>query len=263
MRTATIALCFLGLLAGCTAGGVAETPTSTAALAATAGAPVTGSIQVFAGASLKAAFEDVAAALMEQNPGLDIQFNFGGSNALVDQIAEGAPADVLATADTPTMETAVGKELVSDPRPFASNSLVLAVPEGNPAGVTGLDESLDGAKLVVCAPDVPCGRASLALAELVGVTLQPVSEELAVTDVRGKVESGEADAGLIYQTDAALSPDLLDVIDVPEAAEVTTVLQIAVVSTDSAAATLFHDYVLSEDGQEILAGHGFGPTPAA
>ena len=188
-------------------------------------------------------------------------FNFQGSSTLVDQMKEGAPADVFASADQKNMTKASDAKLVDSPKPFASNVLTLIVPKGNPAKITGLDSSLDGKKLVVCAQGVPCGNAT----EKLGVTLSPVSEEQKVTDVRAKVESGEADAGLVYATDAKAAGDKVEIIEIARADEVVNSYPIALtVSTkNKEAGQKFIDAVLSEKGQAVLKKYGFSaPTSA-
>ena len=212
---------------------------------------------VFAAASLHESFEELAA-----DNGADVTFSFDGSSGLVDQIAEGAPADVFASADTANMDRAVDEGLIQgEPVRFATNTLVMVVPDGNPAAVVGLDESLNGAKLVICAAEVPCGRASLALAESVGVVLDPVSEESNVTDVLGKVTSGEADAGLVYATDAMSAGDDVEVIEIPGSADHVNEYWIGVVTDgDHEAAAGFIDLVTSQPGQDLLATYGFGPA---
>ncbi len=163
-----------------------------AALLLTACSPTTESgddpVTVFAAASLQQVFPELS-----RQAGIEANFSFDGSSGLVDQIHGGAPADVFASADQRTMDRAVELGLIDKaPQMFATNVLVLVVSAGNPGGVTGLDSSLDHAKLVVCAPEVPCGGATVALAEKQGVTLHPVSEESKVTDVVGKVASGRS-----------------------------------------------------------------------
>lgn len=192
-------------------------------------------------------------------------FNFQGSSTLVDQMKEGAPADVFASADQKNMTKATDAKLVDTPKPFASNVLTLIVPKGNPATITGLDSSLDGKKLVVCAQGVPCGNATKQLADKLGVTLNPVSEEQKVTDVRAKVESGEADAGLVYATDAKAAGDKVEVVEIARANEVVNSYPIALtVSTkNKEAGQKFIDAVLSEKGQAVLKKYGFSaPTSA-
>jgi molybdate transport system substrate-binding protein len=219
-------------------------------------------LTVFAAASLTEAFEEVAADFEAAHQGVDVQLSFAGSSDLVAQIQQGAPADVLASADTATMDELVADGLVHEPQDFATNSLAIAVPAGNPAGVTGLDDLADpGLTLVLCAPQVPCGAAATRVQETAGLDLAPASEEQSVTDVLGKVAAGEADAGLVYVTDVARAGDAVEGIEVPEAASTVNTYPIAVVA-DSAQADLaqeFTDAVLAAQGQDVLAGLGFGP----
>lgn len=235
------------LVAGCstpTAAGPDPAPVNSAA------PPV-----VFAAASLKGVFEQLA-----KDAGVPAEFSFDGSSGLVDQIAGGAPADVFASADGANMDRAVAEGLIEgEPVRFATNVLVLVTPPDNPAGVTGFDASLDGTRLVVCAPEVPCGRATAKLAEAMGLVLAPVSEESKVTDVLGKVVSGEADAGLVYATDAAKAGDSVRTFPIAEAAKMPNEYWIAAVrGGDAAAARAFLDAVGSESGKALLAEFGFG-----
>ena len=221
-------------------------------------------LTVFAAASLQKPFEAIAERFEEDNPGVDVVLSFDGSQSLVDQLGAGAPADVLATADARTMARAEDAGTVRVPQEFATNTLTLIVPAGNPAGVTGLDSSLDGAKLVVCAPEVPCGAATEQLEANAGVELTPVSEESKVSDVRGKVESGQADAGIVYRTDAAEAGDRVEAIDIAGADDVVNAYPIAVTADAGADGQRFADAetwiraVTSDWGRKILADAGFG-----
>ncbi|MDU0348931.1 molybdate ABC transporter substrate-binding protein, partial [Actinomyces sp. MRS3W] len=220
----------------------------------------TGELVVFAAASLQDAFEDIAADFQTTYPNVLVTFDFQGSQDLVTALAEGGAADVLATANNSTMEDAVSQELVGEQTEFATNVLTLITPADNPAGVTGIDDgSLDGADLVICAPEVPCGEATVKLTEELGVTLNPVSEEQKVTDVRGKVASGEADAGIVYTTDAADAGDAVRTIALPDN-DVVNHYPIAVTrsAANPEAAQAFVDLVVSDAGQAVLAGYGFG-----
>ncbi|MGJ6980520.1 molybdate ABC transporter substrate-binding protein [Aestuariimicrobium soli] len=210
---------------------------------------------VFAAASLSTVFPQIA-----DEAKTPATFSFDGSSGLVDQLEGGAPADVLATADKTTMDRAVKGGLVETPREFATNQLALVVPKGNPAGVTDLAD-LDGKKLVICAPEVPCGRATLQVAQDRSITLKPVSEELKVTDVVGKVASGEADAGVAYTTDAN---DEVEVITLPGADKRATHLYIARVkgTTKGSGADAFIAAVTGETGRRLLTAKGFGPAGA-
>lgn len=218
-------------------------------------------LTVFAAASLTDAFTEIAEGFEAAHPGVDVRLSFDGSSGLVDQISGGAPADVFASADEQTMTRAVGAGLVrGEPRPFATNVLTLITPAGNPAGITGLDHSLDGTRLVVCADGVPCGTATRALAAKAGVALRPVSEESTVTDVRGKVASGEADAGIVYTTDAAAAGDAVETVPIAGADAAPNRYPIAVLegATDADLAAGFVDAVTGERGRAVLERHGFG-----
>jgi molybdate transport system substrate-binding protein len=178
----------------------------------------------------------------------------------VARTSAGAPADVLATANESTMQQAVdGGAVVGDPVVFAENVLTLVVPPGNPAGVTGLDASLDQAKLVVCAPQVPCGAATAELAKLEGLQLHPVSEESSVTDVLGKVSSGQADAGLVYTTDAIGAGEAVQIVNVPGADRVVNRYPVAALteSRNPELARLWVDTLTGDAGRKALADAGF------
>ena len=261
---AVVAAFSLITLSSCSGGSESASSSSSTASSAAATASATPvELNVFAAASLNKAFPEIAdTVLKESDPNIKVTFNFQGSSTLVDQMKEGAPADVFASADQKNMTKASDAKLVDAPKPFASNVLTLIVPKGNPGKITGLDASLDGKKLVVCAQGVPCGNATKQLAEKLGVTLNPVSEEQKVTDVRAKVESGEADAGLVYATDAKAAGDKVKTIEVARANEVVNSYPIALtVSTkNKEAAQKFIDAVLSDKGQAVLKKYGFsGP----
>ncbi|WP_052040800.1 molybdate ABC transporter substrate-binding protein [Actinomyces sp. S6-Spd3] len=264
---AVVAAFSLITLSSCSGGSESASSSSSTASSAAATASATPvELNVFAAASLNKAFPEIAdTVLKESDPNIKVTFNFQGSSTLVDQMKEGAPADVFASADQKNMTKASDAKLVDAPKPFASNVLTLIVPKGNPAKITGLDSSLDGKKLVVCAQGVPCGNATKQLAEKLGVTLNPVSEEQKVTDVRAKVESGEADAGLVYATDAKAAGDKVETIEVARANEVVNSYPIALtVSTkNKEAAQKFIDAVLSDKGQAVLKKYGFSAPTAA
>jgi molybdate transport system substrate-binding protein len=237
---------------------------STVACAGSGSADGERTLAVYAASSLTGAFEELAERFEAEHPGVEVALTFGGSSDLVAQVDQGAPADVVATADEVTMGELVSADLVGAPRVFATNTLQIAVPPDNPAGVTDL-EDLAGAdvRLVVCAPAVPCGSATQQLAEAVGVALQPVSEEQAVTDVLGKVRTGEADAGIVYVTDVAAAGDEVRGIEVPEAADVVSSYPVAPVaaSDEGDLGADFVELVLGQPGQDVLAELGFGPAP--
>ncbi|MWV59375.1 molybdate ABC transporter substrate-binding protein [Rathayibacter sp. VKM Ac-2754] len=248
------------VLAGAATLGLAAC--STATPTATDGDP-RGSITVFAAASLTSTFTELADEFEAANPGVTVDLTFAGSSDLVTQITEGAPADVVATADEKNMAKLTDGGLVdaSAPVDFATNVLEIAVPPGNPAGIASFAD-LAGARVrtVVCAPQVPCGAAATAVETATGVELSPVSEESSVTDVLGKVTSGEADAGLVYVTDVRGAGDAVEGIEFAEAAEAVTTYPIAPVagSASPALAQAFADFVTGEVGRGVLETAGFG-----
>ncbi|MCR1784225.1 molybdate ABC transporter substrate-binding protein [Nocardioides carbamazepini] len=229
------------------------------------GGDSTRTLTVFAAASLTKTFEEMEKEFEDAHAGVDVKLSFGGSSDLVAQIAEGAEADVFASADTANMDKLVTGELAAgDPSEFATNTLTIVVPPGNPAGITSLaDLTGTDVNLVLCQPEVPCGSASLKVAETAGLTLAPVSEEQSVTDVLAKVESGEADAGLVYVTDVTAAGDRVEGVAFPEAADVVNRYPIVAVegSAEAGLAQEWIDLVLG-DGQAILHEAGFG-APAA
>lgn len=227
------------------------------------GADLDGSITVFAAASLTATFTELAGRFESDHPGVTVTLSFAGSSALVTQLSEGASADVLATADVRTMAAAREDALVeADPVVFASNSLEIAVPPGNPAGIESFaDLGAPGLRLVVCAPQVPCGAATQTLAAAAGVQLTPVSEESAVTDVLGKVASGEADAGVVYRTDVTAAGDRVEGIELDGPPDAVNAYPIAVLtgSDHPRTARAFLDLVTGPVGAQVLTAAGFGP----
>lgn len=219
-----------------------------------------GTVTVLAAASLTETFDALAAAFEEEHPGVDIVLSYGGSSGLAAQITEGAPADVFAAANESTMQQVVDAGDAADPVIFTTNTLEIAVPAGNPAGVTGLAD-LANADLAIalCDPAVPCGSAAQALFESAGITPAPDTLEEDVKAVLTKIELGEADAGLVYITDVASAGDAVEGIEVPEAAAVVNRYPIAVLgeAPNPDAARAWVEYVLSGAGQAALADAGF------
>ena len=236
-----------------------------ALLSACSSAPATSptprtELVVYAASSLSDTYTALGTSFGAAHPGVTVKFSFDGSSTLVDQLKQGAPADVFASADRPNMDKATTANLMTGtPTVFATNTLTIIVPKGNPAGITGLDSSLDGKKLVVCADGVPCGSATSKLATMLGVTLKPVSRETKVTDVRAKVESGQADAGVVYVTDAKASGSKVDTIAIKNAEQVKNEYLVGVVATSksSALATQFVAWVTGSEGRKGLSDAGF------
>lgn len=220
---------------------------------------------VFAAASLTTTFEELETVFEDAHPEVDVKLSFGGSSDLVAQITDGAAADVFASADTANMDKLVDADLADgEPSEFATNTLMIAVPPGNPGAITGLADLGDEDRaIVVCAPEVPCGNAAVQVADAAGVTLAPDSEEQSVTDVIGKIASGEADAGLVYATDVQAAGGTIDGIEFPGADAVVNHYPIVtVLGTDvEDLAQEWIDLVLGA-GQSVLADAGFGPPSA-
>lgn len=219
-------------------------------------------LTVYAAASLTATFQQIAKDFEAEHDGVDVKLNFQGSSDLVTQIQNGAPADVFASADTANMDKLVADGMnAADPQDFASNTLEIATPPGNPAGIGSFqDLAAKDVKLVVCAPEVPCGAAAQQMADKLGVTLDPVSEEQSVTDVLGKVTSGEADAGLVYRTDVTAAGDSVTGVPFPESDQVVNTYPIVAVDGSDQAdlADQFVQFVLGDTAQQVLGDAGFG-----
>jgi molybdate transport system substrate-binding protein len=219
-------------------------------------------ITVFAAASLRESFTELADRFERENPGTVVVLNVAGSSDLATQISEGAPVDVFASADTRTMERVQDAGLIAgEPVDFATNTLQLAVPPDNPAGIGSFaDAARPGTKTVVCAEQVPCGAATAIAEQAAGVELTPVSEESSVTDVLGKVTSGEADVGLVYVTDVRRAGDAVLGVDFPEAAGVINTYPIGTLTdaADPDAARAFVELVTGPQGRSVLEAAGFG-----
>ncbi len=219
-------------------------------------------ITVFAAASLQSTFSELGSQFEKDYPGTKVAFNFAGSADLVAQLKQGSPADVFASADTTNMTAAVDAGLTAgDPVNFASNTLTIVTPPGNTLKIATFADLADpGTQVVVCAPQVPCGAATEKLEQATGVRLTPVSEESAVTDVLGKITSGQADAGLVYITDAARAGSRADSIPFAESNRAVNIYPIAVLaeSANPSPAHKFVELVTDPRGQTALAAAGFG-----
>ncbi|MBN9211233.1 MAG: molybdate ABC transporter substrate-binding protein [Microbacterium sp. 71-36] len=250
MRRPLAVLALLSTLTLAAAGCASSAPTPAASED-----PVSGSIEVYAAASLQRSFDEIATAFEAAHPGVTVQAVYDGSSTLATQIGEGAPADVFASADEKNMAKVAAQ--APDPRIFAGNTLVIAVPAGDPGKVRGLAD-LARVTTVLCAPEVPCGAASATLLSNAGVSVTPASSEQNVTAVLTKVAAGEADAGLVYATDAVGRDDVESV--VPAGADAVVNRYPIAALTDApnpTAAAAFVAFVLSADGQKILADAGF------
>jgi molybdate transport system substrate-binding protein len=219
-------------------------------------------IKVFAAASLTAAFNELGQQYTSANGGTKVTFNFAGSQALVTQIQQGAPADVFASADITNMDKV--KDLVGTPRNFASNLLQIVVEKGNPKGVKGLEDLANpDLNVVLAAPDVPACKYAAEALDNAKDTVKPVSQEDNVKAVVTKVSLGEADAGIVYVTDVTAGGDKVEGVDIPQDQNVTATYPIATVKASKAQdkAQAFMDLVLSDQGQQVLKKYGFLPPP--
>ncbi|KAA1251890.1 molybdate ABC transporter substrate-binding protein [Mycobacterium simiae] len=220
-----------------------------------------GSIVVFAAASLKLAFTQIGEQFKQVNPGVGVDFDFAGSSELTTALAHGAIADVFASADSAPMDTVAKAGLVAaGPTNFAANTLVIVTSPGNPRQLGSFaDLARPGLSLVICQQPVPCGSATRRIANTTGVRLHPVSEELSVTEVLNKVITGEADAGLVYVTDALGVGSKVTAVKFPEAAGAANVYPIAVLkkAPQPAMAQKFVTMVTTGTGQQILNRSGF------
>ena len=239
------------LLAGC--GGPST--------AGASGSGVTGNVTVFAAASLTESFTRIGKDFEAANPGVRVTFNFAGSSALANQIDQGAPADVFASAAPANMKTVTDAgNGDATPTTFVKNQLVIAVPKGNPKGITGLASlTKPGVKVALCATQVPCGAAATKALSAAGVRLTPVTLEQDVKSALSKVKLGEVDAALVYRTDARAASSDVDGVEFPESAGAINEYPIVVLkkAPNKAAARAFVAYVLSDKGRSVLTRAGF------
>ncbi len=245
--------------------GCSSTPTSTASTttsASTTLAPPTGSLNVFAAASLTGAFNKAKTTLTTSNPGLSLTYNFAGSNTLVSQIMQGAPADVFASADVANMTKLVKAGLVTTPVTFARNKLEIAVAPGNPRGITALaDLAKPGVTVVLGAVGVPAGDYTRSALAAMKVTVTPKSLETDVKSAIAKVTSGEADATVVYATDVTAAGSTVTGVTVPDSAQPVITYPIAVVkaSKNQAGAQAFVSSAVSGEVQKAMERAGFVP----
>ena len=248
------------VLAACGASD-AETTTAAGGSMSSLSGGLEGEVLVSAAASLTDAFAQMESEFEAANPGLDVVLNFAGSSALREQILEGAPADVFASANTSNMDQVVeAGEVAGESQVFVRNLLQIAVPSGNPAGVTGLEDfGRDELLIGLCAEDVPCGDFARQALANAGVTPAIDTNEPDVRALLTKVEAGELDAGITYATDVASIGGAVDGVDIPDDVNVVADYPIAVLANapNSDAAAAFVAFVLSDEGQAILVEFGF------
>ncbi|MBW0104008.1 molybdate ABC transporter substrate-binding protein [Pseudonocardia sp. KRD291] len=247
------------VMAGC-GGGSGDSGAQGGAPSGADAAPQT--LNVFAAASLKDTFTTIEKQFEQENPGTDVTLTFAGSSDLATQINNGAPADVFASADDNNMKKVTDPGLTAAaPARFATNTLQIAVAPNNPKGITSLAQLADPAnKVVVCAPQVPCGSAAQKVEKAAGVDVKPVSEEQDVKSVLSKVTSGNADAGLVYVTDVTAAKDAVQGVSFPDADKAVNNYPIAALksSKNQELANKWVQAVTGPTGQQTLKAAGFG-----
>ncbi|MGH3444049.1 MAG: molybdate ABC transporter substrate-binding protein, partial [Nocardioidaceae bacterium] len=221
-----------------------------------------GMLTVLAAASLTESFTSLARTFEHQHPGVHVRLSFDSSATLAEQVTQGAPADVLATADTRTMHTVVAAHLnAAKPRLFATNTLVLVIPKANPGHVQRFaDIEKPGVSYVMCVPSAPCGALTRQELDANHVTAKPVSQEVDVKAVLTKVTLGQADAGFVYATDAESARDKVDALPIPKSGRFVNQYPITTVkgSARPELAKAWVDLVLSHRGRQVLGRYGFG-----
>jgi molybdate transport system substrate-binding protein len=238
--------------------------TTSSAAAVPSPTPLAGNISVFAAASLTASFNALGTSFQTANPGVTVKFNYAGTPTLVTQIEQGAPADVFASADTTNMDKLTADGFTTGTsKIFAHNQLEIVVAPGNPKGITGLaDLAKSGVIYITEGPTVPAGKYALQALATAGVKVTPKSLETSATAVIGKIELGEADAGIVYTTDVSAAGSKAQGVQIPAADNVIATYPIVAVkgTTNSVVANAFIAYVLSATGQSTLATFGFLPA---
>ena len=261
--TSLVVLLAAGIVAPCCGDGSSPSAEqSTDANGATS--PLAGDLTVSAAASLKESFTRIANDFEEANPDVEITINFGSSGELATQIRSGAPVDVAAFAAESTMATLADAGLLDgESRTFATNELVIVTEPGNPRRIDGLPDLATAGTVALCADPVPCGGYAEEILTNAGVSI-PAYRITRGQDVRSTlaaVAAGDADAGIVYVTDASAARDAVDVVQIPTGQNALARYPIAVVegSANPTAAAAFEDYVLGPEAQDVLTTAGFGP----
>ena len=249
-------------VAGCSSSTTSSTSSasSSPAAAASSSAATTGTITVFAAASLTGTFTELGKQFKAAHQGDTVKFSFGASSTLATQITDGAPADVFASAAPKNMETVVSAGDASNPQNFAKNTAEVAVPPSNPANVTSVNDlAKSSVKVALCQPQVPCGVVAAEVFKNVGITVKPVTLQPDVKSVLTQVELGNVDAGVVYVTDVKAAGSKVKGMTIPAGQNASTLYPIATISSskEMSIAQAFVAYVLSPAGQQVLAAAGF------
>lgn len=259
MATAVVAMGLIAV-AGCSSSSDTN-PAASVSSSGAGGPALSGTVTVFAAASLNKTFTTLGKQFEAAHPGVTVKFSFGGSDTLAAQITQGAPADVFAAASTTTMGTVTkAGDVIGAPMVFVKNELEIAVAPGDPLKIQSLADLVKpGVKVALCAPTVPCGAAAKKALAAANVKLTPVTLEQDVTSALTKVELGSVDAAMVYHTDVAGAAGKVDGVPFPEAASAINTYPIAVLKNapDPIAAQAFEAYVLSSEGESVLLQAGF------
>jgi len=259
-RLATVAaVASLALAAACGSGGDTSAGSGSSPAAPGSGA-ASGTVTVFAAASLTESFTTLGRQFEAAHPGTTVKFNFGASSSLAENINQGAPADVFASASPKNMQQVVDADGASDSKTFARNVMQIAVPPDNPAGVREVtDLARSNVKVALCQPQVPCGAVAQQVFENVNITVKPVTQGADVKAVLTTVQLGEVDAGMVYRTDVRAAGTKVKGIEIPADQNASTSYPIAALTEapNPAGAAAFVDYVLSPDGEKVLEQAGF------
>src|SRR5215468_2605434 len=257
----TMAALAVAAVAGCTSSSPGSAPAASSPSSPAASSPAaTGTITVFAAASLKETFTTLGKQFEAAHPGDTVKFSFGASSALATQITSGAPADVFASASPKNMNTVVSAGDASNPQDFAKNTAEVAVPPSNPANVTSVNDlAKSSVKTALCQPQVPCGKVAAEVFKNAGITVKPVTLQPDVKSVLTQVELGNVDAGVVYVTDVKAAGSKVKGVTIPADVNASTKYPIAAISgsREMSIAQAFVAYVLSPAGQSVLAAAGF------
>jgi molybdate transport system substrate-binding protein len=262
-RLATVAaVASLALAAACGSDGSTSAGSGSSPAAPGSGA-ASGTVTVFAAASLTESFTTLGRQFEAAHPGTTVKFNFGASSSLAENINQGAPADVFASASPKNMQQVVDADGASDSKTFARNVMQIAVPPDNPAGVREVtDLARSNVKVALCQPQVPCGAVAQQVFKNANITVTPVTQGADVKAVLTTVQLGEVDAGMVYRTDVRAAGTKVKGIEIPADQNASTSYPIAALTEapNPAGAAAFVDYVLSPDGEKVLERAGFA-TP--
>ena len=239
-------------VAGCSSSGSSSSGSG--------GPAATGTITVFAAASLTGSFTQLGKRFEAAHKDDTVQFSFGPSSGLAAQITSGAPADVFASAAPANMDQVVKAGDASNPQNFAKNTMEVAVPPDNPAKVTSAkDLAKSSVKVALCQPQVPCGVVAAQVFKNAGIKVKPVTLQPDVKSVLTQVETGNVDAGMVYVTDVMAAGTKVKGVPIPASENGSTLYPIATISHSKhkSIAQAFVSYVLSPTGQQVLAAAGF------